>query len=111
MKARQKQINAQFEPTGDASKVTDALRVAAYNRNKEEFRESNHFEGHKASVTAVAFSPNGETIATASADNTAKLWNRQENYCRLLKGMRIGSTVSHLAQMEKLLQLQVLTTQ
>ncbi|MGB3200961.1 MAG: WD40 repeat domain-containing protein, partial [Nodosilinea sp.] len=32
--------------------------------------------GHSAGVTAVQFSPNGTEIATASKDNTAKIWNR-----------------------------------
>ncbi|RQH37026.1 ATP-binding protein [Okeania hirsuta] len=41
MEARQKQRNSKFQPTDDASKVTNALRVAVYKRNKEEFRDFN----------------------------------------------------------------------
>jgi len=31
-------------------------------------------KGHGASVTSVAFSPNGKTLASGSEDNTIKLW-------------------------------------
>ena len=34
-------------------------------------------EGHTASVTSVAFSPDGRRAATGSQDNTAKIWDAQ----------------------------------
>jgi WD40 repeat protein len=35
------------------------------------------FKGHQLPVTSVSFSPDGKTIATASDENTARLWNLQ----------------------------------
>ncbi|NEP75869.1 MAG: hypothetical protein F6K25_30370 [Okeania sp. SIO2G4] len=86
MEARQKQRNSKFQPTDDASKVTNALRVAVYKRNKEEFREFNRLQEHQHPVYSIAFSPDGETIASGSADNTVKLWNRQGQLLQTLKG-------------------------
>ncbi|MDZ8095458.1 MAG: AAA-like domain-containing protein, partial [Nostoc sp. DedQUE05] len=38
-------------------------------------REQNRLEGHSDSVNSVVFSPDGKTLASASTDNTIKLWN------------------------------------
>ncbi|MCF3581931.1 AAA-like domain-containing protein [Planktothrix agardhii 1811] len=40
-------------------------------------RQWRQLTGHSEEVTAVAFSPSGEYLATASHDKTAKLWNLQ----------------------------------
>ena len=37
--------------------------------------ERDRLQSHEAAVTSVTFSPEGNTIATASADKTVKLWN------------------------------------
>ncbi len=36
----------------------------------------NTLSGHRAKIRTVAFSPEGEMLATASVDSTVKLWNR-----------------------------------
>ena len=42
--------------------------------------------GHENYVWGVAFSPDGKTIATASRDNTAKLWNLEGELLETLTG-------------------------
>ena len=37
--------------------------------------------GHKKSVTTVAFSPDGEIIASGSVDETIKLWDVKTGEC------------------------------
>jgi len=44
------------------------------NDNRPEFIQQNEFVGHQGSVLSVSFSPDGQQIATAAADGTARLW-------------------------------------
>jgi WD40 repeat protein len=64
-----------------SSQVDRALQQAVLGAD-----ETNRLVGHQGAVKGVAFSHNGQFIATASGDKTVKLWSRQGKLLQTLVG-------------------------
>ena len=60
--------------------------IYALNNILDNIKERIQFKGHQGDVRSVSFSPDGKTIATASDDNTARLWNLQGQLIQEFKG-------------------------
>jgi WD40 repeat protein len=54
--------------------VVNALQQAVYS-----VRERDRIIGHQGNIGSVVFSPDGKTLASASDDNTVKLWNVEKH--------------------------------
>jgi WD40 repeat protein len=63
------------------NQVNSALRRAVYG-----IEEYNRLSGHKAGIVDINFSPNGQLLASASADRTIKLWHPDGSLWKELKG-------------------------
>jgi sugar lactone lactonase YvrE len=73
-----------------SQKITNVEALNAFYKVLVEGRERNRLEGHQGIVNSVSFSPDGKTIATASADGTARLWNLQGQLLHELQGHQGG---------------------
>jgi Tol biopolymer transport system component/tetratricopeptide (TPR) repeat protein len=79
--------NAELATPSTRIQTIATLRQAVYLQPDEnKFRELNRLEGHSSGVSSVSFSPDGKTIATASADTTVKLWDISGKQLKTLKG-------------------------
>ena len=57
---------------------TEMQVLTALSNSMYDLREQNRFIGHDGAVTKISFSPDGQTIASASHDNTVKLWRARD---------------------------------
>ena len=67
--------------------------IYALNNILDNIKERIQFKGHQDTVNSVSFSPDGKTIATASWDNTARLWNLQGQLIQEFNGHQ-GTVIS-----------------
>jgi len=76
-----------FLPNGTAPKVGDVRDFAWYRVWRLNHNETFTLKGHGGPVTEVAFSPDGKTMASVSADGSVKLWDVNTNQeLRVLQG-------------------------
>lgn len=63
--------------------------------------ERNRLEGHAAPINSISFSPDGQRIATASRDGTARLWSLQGQTQQIFLDIEEVSIMWSLVQMDK----------
>jgi WD40 repeat protein len=74
-------------PTGDLLAASQGSVISLWETIGNSTEPVKILSGHTANVLALAFSPDGNTLASSGMDNTIRLWNVQE-------GLQIGAALS-----------------
>ncbi|NJN88186.1 MAG: hypothetical protein HC881_20190 [Leptolyngbyaceae cyanobacterium SL_7_1] len=92
LKAAQQLRTARHVDPDTRTKVIASLHQILY-----EIREHNRLDGHERTVIDVAYSPDGEWLASASDDNDVRLWKADGTPIAPLKGhtMKVRSVAFH----------------
>ena len=69
-----------------ASRYPTLSPILALQQMLDNIREQNQIRGHQGAVLGVDFSPDGQSLATASRDRIARLWDLQGNPLAVLTG-------------------------
>ncbi len=82
-------LKSKVLPVDTKNQITERLRQAVSG-----VQERNRFEQHGKSVLDVSVSPDGNSVASASADKTVKLWSKEG---KLLKTFQHPDTVTSVS--------------
>ena len=69
-----------------SDKYTEQVVRTALYQSVYGIREKNRLEAHTGGINSIAISPDGSTIASASSDNSIKLWRPDGNLIATLSG-------------------------
>jgi WD40 repeat protein len=82
------ELRATVQPNSSLQDYPTTSPVLALQDILDNIRERNQLEGHQETINSITISPDGKLLATASRDDTAKLWNLQGKELATFSGHR-----------------------